>query len=136
MRTVRRIKLTKSRFAKVDAEDFERVNAFKWYASNESRGTKWYAVRRETVNGKKVKVRMHRFILGIARDNPMVVDHLNHDSLDNRKSNLEVVTQTENMHRSPGWRGGRSFQERKQKSNENKNTDLNCPYSDCSYCEG
>lgn len=99
---MKRVKLTKKKYALVSDEDFERVNAFKWYASHESRGTKWYAVRRQ--NGKKI--RMHRFILGLqtGKEDPRVVDHVNHNSLDNRRENLEIVTQKENMQRSPGWK--------------------------------
>lgn len=104
---MRQIALTKNLFAIVDDEDFERVDFFKWYASLESRGTKHYAIRRETQNNKRVKIRMHHFVLRMTpADLPLghVVDHLNHDSLDNRKENLEIVTQEENMRRSQGWK--------------------------------
>jgi hypothetical protein len=37
---------------------------------------------------------MHRFILGYPNDQ---VDHVNHDTLDNRRCNLRVVTQSQNM---------------------------------------
>lgn len=101
-----KIKLTKGLWALVDDEDFERVSAFKWCASLESRGTKHYAIRWIKIDGKPVKVRMHRFVM----DQPpgmvdgKVVDHLNDDGLDNRKSNLEIITQEENMRRSGGWK--------------------------------
>lgn len=105
---VMKIKLTKGLFALVDAEDYDRVNAFKWCASLESRGTKFYAIRmvRDPVTKKNRKIRMHRFIMGlpIGALDERVVDHLNHDSLDNRKANLEVISQDENMKRSHGWK--------------------------------
>lgn len=110
---MRKIRLTKGKYALVSDEDYERVSQFKWYASLESRGTKWYAVRRELRNGKRVKIRMHRFILELppGKEDSRVVDHLNHDSLDNRRENLEVIDQPENMHRSAGWKGSRSWKE-------------------------
>lgn len=100
----KKIKLTQGRYALVSDEDFERVSALKWCASLESRGTKTYAIRWE----KRTKIRMHRFILGLppGKFDPeeRVVDHINHDPLDNRRENLEIVTQEENMNRSAGWR--------------------------------
>lgn len=101
---MKKIKLSKGLFALVSDEDFERVNAYKWCASHESRGTKHYAIRRVTVHGKRVKVRMHRFILGLSHMSPLIVDHLDGDGLDNRRENLEVVTQTENMRRVKTWK--------------------------------
>ena len=124
------IQLTKGFVAYVDDEDFERINAFKWCASIESRGTKVYAIRRErdhskpperrlvTIkkNGKRVrvrklyyptvKIRMHRQVMNlpIYQKYQFVVDHLNGDSLDNTKKNLEVITQEENMKRVDNWK--------------------------------
>lgn len=112
MRSVK-IALSQGKHALVDREDAERVRAFKWYASRESRDTKWYAIRRITVSGRRVKIRMHRFILGLGTgfEDDRVVDHLNHDSLDNRKENLEIISQEENMARSDGWRRKRVAEE-------------------------
>lgn len=97
------IRLSKGLYAIVSLEDFTYLTQWKWCASHESRGTKWYAIRWE---GKK-KIRMHRVIAQRATGDieaGLVVDHTNHFSLDNRRENLEVVTQTENMRRSPGWK--------------------------------
>lgn len=113
---MREILLTQGWVALVSDEDYERVAPFNWHASLESRGTKWYAVRKITIypDGKKIfkvqraKIRMHRFILGLPigllDDSGLVVDHINHDSLDNRRENLRAITQVENMMASPGWR--------------------------------
>lgn len=102
---MREIKLTKGFYAYVDEEDYERVSAFKWYASVEGRGTKVYAVRWVTDGKKRTKIRMHRFVLGLSPRciDGLVVDHVNGDSLDNTKANLEVITQTENMNRVDTW---------------------------------
>lgn len=101
-----KIPLTQGMFALVSGKDVERVAQFNWYASHESRGTKYYAIRWESGPGRKTKIRMHRFV----KDQPpksidgRVVDHLNDDGLDNRDWNLEVVTQEVNMERCRTWR--------------------------------
>lgn len=110
---MREIPLSKGMVALVSDEDYDRVSQFKWYASLESRGTKWYAVRKVTINGKRVKIRMHRFVAGLppGEEDKRVVDHKDHNSLNNQRENLEVIDQTENMHRSKGWKGSRTWKE-------------------------
>ena len=39
---------------------------------------------------------MHRLIMGFPPA-PLVVDHINHDGLDNRRSNLRVITKKQNQ---------------------------------------
>lgn len=46
-------------------------------------------------DGSKTSVRLHRFI--VDAPNGMVVDHINHDTLDNRKNNLRIVTNKQNQ---------------------------------------
>lgn len=81
-----RMLLTQGQYALIDEADLPLVSTRKWYASK----TKWgnfYAV----TNG----VLLHRFLM-----NPpdgFEVDHINHDTLDNRRSNLRCVTHKENM---------------------------------------
>lgn len=105
------IKLTQDFTAIVDDEDFERINQFKWFASLDSRGTKWYAKRhaRRSESDRWIasKIRLHHFVLDIpphTLPEGCVVDHVNHNGLDCRKSNLEIVTQRENMMRSDRWK--------------------------------
>lgn len=66
-----------------------------------------------TVGGRQAL--LHRHITGV--ESSAVVDHFNHDTLDNRRVNLRVCTRSENqMHRGPfagrrfkciEWRRGR-----------------------------
>ena len=76
------IPLTGGNFAKVDNDDFDKVKLINWHYNNF-----YYAMN------KKIGL-MHRFIMDCHDD--MVVDHINHDTLDNRKSNLRICTRTEN----------------------------------------
>jgi hypothetical protein len=90
------------RVALVDDEDYEKLSQFKWSASLEGRGTKWYAIRWKRINGKQTKIRMHHFVLDIAPGTlpyAHVVDHKNTRSLDNQKHNLQVITELENLKR-------------------------------------
>lgn len=115
---MKKIKLTKGKVALVSNEDFDRVNAFKWTASQESKGgAKWYAVRRVTLDGKRVKIRMHRFILDVPPGtlDSRVVHHKDDDGLNNQRENLEIVASNhENMKYSPGW--GRVYVKRDEPS--------------------
>lgn len=85
------IKLTQEKVTLVDEDDYERVSKYKWCASNSGNGT-YYGYRKDT-NGKTVL--MHRFIMNVT-DADILVDHENHDTLDNQKLNLRVCTKTNN----------------------------------------
>jgi len=85
----RRIKLTQGKYAKVDAEDFEKLNKHKWYAKR--RMNRFYAHRR---NEAGINVAMHREIMKPARS--LCVDHKDGNGLDNRKDNLRIATTAEN----------------------------------------
>jgi len=88
------IPLTRGMFAIVDAEDFDRLNEYKWFA-NEGDG-RWRATRSGSVkNGEKITVHMHREILSTPAG--CEIDHINGNDLDNRKCNLRVSTHIENM---------------------------------------
>lgn len=88
----RRIALTQGKYAIVDPDDFERLSRYKWRVSR-GRRTK-YAQRAIKVGGKWTSVMMHREIIGVRDD--MVVDHINHNGLDNREVNLRAATVAQN----------------------------------------
>ena len=49
-----------------------------------------------TINGKRTTQRMHRLIMNCPKG--LLVDHKNHDGLDNRKCNLRLCTNAENQY--------------------------------------
>lgn len=77
----------------VDDEDYERVMKHSWHVSFRSSQDKSYLQVRTNINGKKV--RLHRFIMNIEKSK-LEVDHLNFNTLDNRKNNLKVCTPRQN----------------------------------------
>lgn len=92
---MRVIPLTKGFVAVISEEDYDKVNAYKWHVHH-SRGTKkkhGYPYARATVKGKKVY--LHRFLFP-ELSNEYEVDHINHQTLDCRRENLQIVTPEEN----------------------------------------
>ncbi len=87
-RCPRPIPLTRGKFAVVDAEDYPRLSRYTWFAEGTDRNC--YAVRKQ--GGKTVK--MHRQIMRAPAH--LVVDHIDHNGLDNRKQNLRLCTFAEN----------------------------------------
>ena len=71
----------------IDDDDYERVSNFgSWYENDSG-----YAMKKTRINGKSVSIRMHRLIASAPKY--LVVDHINGNRLDNRKSNLRCVGQ-------------------------------------------
>ena len=77
-------------YIKIDLDDIEKVRPYKW------------SMRGNYISSghiDKERVRLHRFLVNAP--NNMIVDHINHDVLDNRKVNLRICTASQNsMNRS------------------------------------
>lgn len=105
---MRKLRLSKGLFCLVDDADFDFLNQWKWTVSQESGGqNKWYVVRyvhNEKTGKTNKKVRIHRVLMGLDDSDPRVVDHIDGDSLDNRRENLEVTTRVENARRGNAQR--------------------------------
>jgi len=97
--TMKEIKLTRGLTAKVDDEDYDYLMQWKWFAGRTTH--KFFTVARtDRTNGIQRKVTMARLIMNTPMN--MVCDHVNHDTLDNRKSNLRNCTRSQNsMNRTP-----------------------------------
>ena len=93
--TMKQIELTQGCKATVDDDDFDWLSQYKWCAQKRRRG--YYAVRsiRESAT-KTTSYYMAREIITCPPG--LQVDHINHDTLDNRKENLRVCTIAQNQH--------------------------------------
>lgn len=82
--------------------DFEKVNSYPntWYSYYEEKTESFYVVGTLTVEGKKKTIQMHRWIVNAPEK--MVVDHVNHNTLDNSRENLRVVSQRVNQQNRRG----------------------------------
>lgn len=78
----------------VDEENFEELNQFKW-GVHKHRNT-FYARRESRVDGKRIGIKMHRQIMNLNTKDALIIDHKNHNGLDNRKENLRVCTVLQN----------------------------------------
>lgn len=95
----KRIKLTRGKVAIVDEDDFERLCGYSWHYEGSSK--KQYASRKIYVKGtykigkKQKTIRMHTDVMGVPPKG-YVIDHINGNSLDNRKSNLRICLFSQN----------------------------------------
>jgi len=94
------IPLTKGFSATIDAADEALVSSYKWRVKQNGRTN--YAI--SDTGGKRVW--MHRIILGVSE----LVDHRDNDGLNNQRSNLRVISNTNNIRRKrPNLRGSSRF---------------------------
>ena len=99
--TMREIPLTQGKVALVDDEDYEWLNQWKWCLNSTG-----YAVRSGTDQGVSL-VCMHRQIMGAQTGEQC--DHVNHDKLDNRRSNLRVCLPRHNNYNKRAQSGASKY---------------------------
>lgn len=76
----------------VDLEDYNLATSAKWYGYRNK--LTYYAKRFEGPENKRKAKGLHREIIGAKQGE--IVDHINHDGLDNRRCNLRIVTSQQN----------------------------------------
>jgi hypothetical protein len=76
---------------KISLCDIDIVSEYKWHKN------KWgYAegVKGKTKDGTRIKIKMHRLLINCPEN--MEIDHINRDTLDNRRENLRICNRSEN----------------------------------------
>ena len=90
------IPLTKNKIAIVDTEDAVIINMYSWSTRHHKskNSERFYATTCIKRSGNWRPVSLHRFLMGEPKG--MCVDHINGDTLDNRRNNLRIVTAQQN----------------------------------------
>lgn len=87
-------------WTKIDLEDLDRVINFPytWSAKYDPDLEQYYVeatVHRKLIEeGYSKAMKLHKFVMNV--NNDRVVDHINHDTLDNTKANLRVISHSNN----------------------------------------
>lgn len=105
------IPLTGGGFAKIDKEDLDRINIRRW----QKLPTGYIFAQ---INNKQYYI--HRLILGLNKPG-LEVDHINHNHLDNRKSNLRICTRKQNSYYRKKYHNGASKFKGVSKQTNNNN---------------
>lgn len=88
---------TKGQVILIDLDDFENCKTISWHVDS---------VGYPSGSHLCEKIRLHRYIMNPPKG--LQVDHINRDKLDNRKSNLRIVTHQENHFNMPLNRNNKS----------------------------
>jgi HNH endonuclease len=90
------IPLTQGVVVKISPHRFKEIAQKKYYAAYSVTSHAFYAMRTmKSSDGKYRKLAMHREIMGLMPGDKRGVDHINHDTLDNRDENLRIVSKME-----------------------------------------
>lgn len=92
------LELNRNKKLTIDTEDYDKIKMFHWCACFEPHTNSYYCRSSiKTGEGPKRKTTgVHRIIINPSENK--YVDHINHDPLDNRKSNLRVCDNMDNTH--------------------------------------
>lgn len=89
---MKKIQLTRGLVALIDDCDYDFVSHFSWHAHKV--GNNFYAVTTIHVKGKTGILYMHREIMGDPEG--YLIDHIDHNGLNNVRSNLRLATKQQN----------------------------------------
>lgn len=89
--------LSQGKFAAVDWSDLHIVASKKWHTTAD--GYAATGTRKQT--GERSILRMHRLIMDAKAG--QTVDHIDFDTINNRRTNLRFVSASQNMQHTRGW---------------------------------
>jgi hypothetical protein len=83
----------------IDDEDFEKVSRYKWHVKRSylKRTGNYYFTTRPYINGKRGSIALHHYIFGDPPEG-LYLDHINRNTLDNRKGNFRFTTPQQNKY--------------------------------------
>ena len=84
------ISLTRGHSTLVDPEDMNWLSQWSWHANPGTVSNIFYARRTCRTDHQPKMVYMHRLICGVTGD--LTIDHINYNTLDNRRANLRICS--------------------------------------------
>jgi len=87
--------MAQPKYTKVDQADYERLRGYEWFAKKANKCFYARGCVADNKTGKEKMLYMHQMVIKVP--DGMVVDHINHDGMDNRKANLRAATRAQNM---------------------------------------
>ena len=101
---MKEIQLTQNKIALVDDEDHYRMNKYKWYAlqdnNNDFRAIRSIYLGKDILTGRYISEIFHMAREIVNCPDNMLVDHRDHNTLNNQKENLRTCTVNQNQHNS------------------------------------
>jgi len=91
MDNIETIPIAGNRNTIIDKEDFERCSRYRWQVRREGKSQIDY-VSGYLIGNYKNRIKLHRFIMGLNKGDSLIVHHINGNTLDNRKENLQIMT--------------------------------------------
>ncbi len=87
------IPLTQGMLTKISLDSLPLVEGYSWYAQYKPNTGTFYA---RSWDGATV-LRLHRVVMGLLAGDKRLVDHINHDTLDNTLENLRICSSADNL---------------------------------------
>jgi AP2-like factor, euAP2 lineage len=88
----------------IDDEDYDLIKEYSWRVctKEEKQGLIYFhaATKRDPVTRAQKDIRLHRFIMKCSTGDGIYIDHINHNTLDNRKCNLRKTDAGGNVRNS------------------------------------
>jgi hypothetical protein len=78
----------------IDDEDFHKISKYTWFIKHYNH-TK-YCATKININGKLKNILLHRFLMGLEKEDKRIINHKDCNGLNNQKSNLEICDKNYN----------------------------------------
>lgn len=81
----------------IDKEDYDKIKDYRWYVYKKRKDSGYYVCSDKMINNIRIKINLHRYLMNCVRNDGLIVDHKNGNTLDNRKNNLRIATREQNQ---------------------------------------
>jgi len=100
----------------IDEDDYEKFCKHTWRIHHD-KSNKKYCITNICINGKKTTLKLHRFLMGLENGDKRMINHIDGNSLNNQKSNLEMCN---NMYNTQSINTKKNFGYISFRENRNK----------------